>query len=177
METPKKVYCILILFLILTIFLSGCSSVFNLSNFVLPDDIGFISCIEKLDTPEKICNYMKDNFTYKEHIFYNPNPYTLWLIQEGDCNDLCTFAIFVANYHNYETYQIHIFFKGTFIKHTLAVYLENDKYTYSNFKAYYPICASSFKEIVSHYFINHELKLKFYKVFDYNMNLIEKEQR
>jgi len=162
----------IILFLILIIFLSGCS-VFDLSNFVLPNDLEFISCIEKLDTPEKICCYIKDNITYKENFFYNPNPYELWLNPEGDCNDCVTFALFVANYHNYETYQIYIFFKGTFIKHILAVFLEDDKYTYLNIKAYCPICASSFKEIVSHYFIDHELELKTYKVFDYNMNFIE----
>lgn len=156
----------ILLFLILIIFLSGCS-VFNLNNFVLPDDIDFIETIENLDTPEKICSYMKENFTYKENIFYNPDPYTLWSIQEGDCNDFCAFATFIANYHNYTTYQIVINFKGTFIKHILAVYLENDKYSYSNNKAYYPICASSFDEIVSHYFINHELELRSYKVYDY----------
>ena len=162
----------IIFFLILIIFLSGCS-VFNLNNFVLPNDIEFISCIEKLDTPEKICDYMKDNFTRKDNIFYNPDPYTLWLIQEGDCNDLCTFAMFVANYHRYKTFQIQISFKGTFIKHVLGIYLESDKYTYSNFKAYYPLNVSSFSEIISHYFTNHELELKSYKVYDYNMNLIE----
>lgn len=163
---------LLILLILLTLFLSGCG-VYNLSNFVLPNDLEFISCIEKLDNPQKICNYMKENFTRKDNIFYNPNPYELWLCQEGDCNDLATFAIFVANYHNYTTYQIQISFKGTFIKHVLAVYLEDDGYTYSNFKAYRPIYASSFKEIVSDYFsISLEYKLKSYKVYDYDMNLI-----
>lgn len=174
MNTTKKVSQVLILIFILTIFLSGCS-VFNLSNFVLPNDPEFISCIEKLNTPKKICSYMKDNFTYKENIFYNPDPYTLWLTHEGDCNDLCTFAIFVAHYHNYKTFQIQISFKRTFIRHILAVYTENDKYSYSDIKAYCPICASSFDEIISHYSTkNHELELKSYKVYDYNMNLIEK---
>lgn len=163
----------IILFLIVIIFLSGCS-VFNLNDFVLPDDIEFIETIETLDTPKKICQYMKDNFIYKENIFYNPDPYELWLCHEGDCNDLCTWAMFVADYHNYETHQIHISFKGTFIKHVLAIYREDNKYNYSNIKAYCPICASSFSEIISHYFTNHELELKSYKVYDYDMNLVEK---
>ncbi|MBA7491708.1 hypothetical protein ES702_02256 [subsurface metagenome] len=164
---------LLVIFILLTIFLSGCG-VFNLNDFVLPDDIKFIETIETLDTPKKICQYMKDNFDYKENIFYNPDPYTLWLTHEGDCNDFCTWAIFVADYHKYETYQIFIYFKGTFIRHVLAVYTENDKYSYSNIKAYCPICASSFDEIISHYFINHELKLNYYKVYDYYNNLVEK---
>ena len=70
------------------------------------------------------------------------------------------------NYHNYPTYQIQISFKGTFIKHVLAVFLEDGKYTYLNIKAYYPLYASTFNEIVSHYFIDHELELKSYKVYD-----------
>ena len=165
----------IILFLILIIFLSGCS-VFDLNNFVLPNDIEFIKTIETLDTPEKICNYMKDNFTYKPSVSYNLDPYQLWLTKKGDCNDFCSFAIFIANYHNYVTYQIHIYFKKTFIKHVLAVYLENNQYTYSNNKAYYPLYVSSFDEIISHYFnFPIEYELDYYKVFDYNMNLIKEQ--
>ena len=163
----------IILFLILIIFLSGCS-VFNLNGFVLPDDIEFISCIETLDTPEKICAYMKENFTYKKHYFYNPDPYTLWKTRKGDCNDLVTFAMFVANFHGYKTYQIQISFKGTSIKHVLAVYLEDGKYTYSNFKAYYPLYVLNFNDIITDYFsTTFEYELRSYKVYDYNMNLIE----
>lgn len=176
MNTIKKVSYILILIFILTIFLSGCRlGLYNLSNFVLPDDIDFINCIEKLDTPKKTCSYMKENFTLEGHYFYAPDPYTLWLTQKGDCNDCATFAIFVANYHGYPSWQIHIYFKGTFKYHVLAVYLENGKYTYSSGKAYYPLYATSFKEIVSDCFTSStEEKLKSYKVYDYNMNLIEK---
>jgi len=164
----------IILFLVLIILLSGCS-LLNLNDFVLPNDIEFINTIKTLDTPEKICNYMKDNFIYEPHAIYNLNPYQLWLTQKGDCNDFSTFATFIANYHNYTTYQIYIYFKGTFIAHVLAVYLENDKYTYSNNKAYYPINVSTFKEVVEHYFdMVKEYELNFYEIYDYNMNLIEK---
>ena len=162
-----------ILMIILLAFLTGCG-IFNLSGFILPDDIDFINTINELDTPKKICSYIEENFDYKENIFYNPDPYTLWLIHEGDCNDFCTFAIFVANYHNYETYQIFIYFKGTFIKHVLGVFLEDGKYNYLDIKAYCPLCASSFDDIVSHYFIDHELELKRYKIYDYNTNIVEK---
>ncbi|GAI73221.1 unnamed protein product [marine sediment metagenome] len=129
--------------------------------------------LNELDTPEKICSYMKEHFNYKENLFYNHNPYELWLTQEGDCNDLCTFAIFVADYHNYETHQIHISFKEIAIKHVLGVYTEDKGYTYSDNEDYCPLCASSFNDIISHYFIDHELELKSYEILDYKNNLIE----
>ena len=165
----KKLFLLLILFIFL---LTGCD-IYNLNSFVLPDDAEFLALVQELDNPEKICSYMKENFARKDNIFYSPNPYELWLCQEGDCNDLVTFAMFVANFHGYKTYQIQISFKGTFIKHVLAAYLEDGKYTYSNFKAYYPLYVLSFDEIVSDYFINHELELKSYKVYGYENNLIK----
>ena len=123
----------IILFLILIILLSGCSDI------VLPNDIEFINTIKTLDTPENICNFMQDNFTFKDNFYNAPDPYNLWLIKEGDCDDMSTFATFVANYHGYTTYQIHLYFEGACICHSLAVYLENGKYTYSSNQYYYPI--------------------------------------
>ena len=157
----------IILFLILIIFLSGCSF------FNLPYDI-FINTIKTLHTPEKICNYMQDNFIYKENFYSDPDPYQLWLIEEGDCDDMSAFATFCANHHNYTTYQIHIYFKGACIGHSLAVYLENNKYTYSSNQNYYPIYASNFNDIVLDYFEHDKRELNYYEIYDYNMNLIEK---
>ena len=164
---------VLILILLLTIFLSGCG-IFNLNGWIMPDDIEFLAVVESLDTPEKICTYMKENFTYKTHLIYAPDPYTFWKIKEGDCNDFETFARYVANYHNYETYQIKIYFKDTLVKHILAIYKENYKYTYSNIKAYNPIYTNTFKEVISHYFKTcFEYELQKYKVYDYENNLVE----
>ena len=159
--------------MLIVFLLSGCG-ICNLNDFTLPDDDEFIVLVQELDTPEKICAYMKKNFTYTKNAFYSPNPYQLWLHKEGDCNDLCTFAIFMANYHNYTTYQIHIYFQKTLIKHMLAVYAENNKYTYSSAKVYYPIYVPDFHWIVSHYLsIHSEYEFESYKVYDYNMNIIE----
>ena len=163
-----------ILFLIFIIFLSGCS-LYNLNNFVLPDDIEFINTVKILDTPEKICSYIKENFIYEPHVFSAPDPYTLWKTKKGDCNDIATFAQFVANYHSYETYQMRIYFKKTFISHIMAIFKENGKYTYLNIKAYYPINVNTFEEVVFHFFsFPCEYKLDYYEIYDYNMNLIEK---
>jgi len=167
---------IFILFLTLTILLTGCG-VLNLGDFVLPDDydIEFIKTVKTLNTPEKICAYMDDNFTY----FCDPykailSPYQSWLIEEVDCDDMVTFATSIANYHNYITYQINIYFKGTWIYHALAVYLENDKYTYSSNTNYCPIYASYFNDIVLDYFKYNERELNYYEIYDYDINLIEK---
>ena len=152
----------LILILILTVFLSGCG-IFNLNNFVMPDDIDFINIVESLDTPQKICNYMQENFTYKYHTFYAPSPYILWKIREGDCNDFSTFAVFIADYHRYETYQIMIRFKGTLIGHYLGVFVE-DGYNYSNNRLYHPINVNTFEEVVSDYLNVYGGELNYFKV-------------
>ena len=164
-----KRYLVLIL---LTIFLSSCGT-FNLDYFVMPDDAEFLTIIQELNTPEKICNYMEDNFTFTFHEFYTPDPYTFWKLKEGDCNDFSTFAVFVANYHEYETYQIYIYFQTGNEFHAIAVYKEYGKYTYSSNKSYYPIYTNSFKKCVFHYFLYSDRKLKSYKVYDYENNLIE----
>lgn len=160
----------LILFLILIIFLSGCS-IFNLNDFVLPNDIEFINTIKTLDTPEKICDYMRENFTYKENLYYTPNPYQMWLDKKGDCNDYATFAVFIANYYGYETYQIRIFWLGLNYSHYLAVYKENGTYTYSSNESYFSKGYDTFLDIVK----DQTNGWSKYIVYDYNMNLIEQK--
>lgn len=158
----------IILLLILTIFLSGCS-VFNLDDFVLPDDIEFLKIIENLNTPEKICNYMEENFEYEFHPLKTLTPYNLFLHRKGDCDDFATFAIYISNYHGYETYQIKIYFSGTLIRHYLGVFVENGIYTFSSNRDYYPWLNDTFTDVVECY----TNKYIFFKVYDYNMNLIE----
>jgi len=166
----------IIILLILTMFLSGCG-IYNLNNFTLPDDNDFLALIQGLDIPEKICEYMTDNFTYKKIISYNITPYNLYITKEGDCGDFANFVQFIADYHNYTTYSILIYFKGTTEYHALAVFVENGKYTYSNNRFYHPLFALDFNEIVLDFFTycNHEYKS--YKVYDYELNLIEECSR
>ena len=165
---------LLVLFiLLLTIFLSGCG-IYNLNSFVLPDDTEFLALIQELYTPEEICQYMLDNFESEEHPFISLTPYQLFVTQKGDCNDFSTFAIFVANYHNYETYQIHIFFKGTSTEHMLGIYLENGKYNFSDNQYYIFTNSPDFKTIINYYdtFMT-DLTWSKYIVYDYDMNIIE----
>jgi hypothetical protein len=165
----KKIFILILL----TIFLTGCG-IFNLSNFVMPDDLEFLEVIKELDTPEKICAYMEENFIYEAHLFYAPDPYTLWKNKKGDCNDFSMFGIFVANFYGYETYQIIMSFKGIILEHYIGVYKENGKYNYSDLQDYIPINVDTFKEIVLYCADTFKYELKNYKVFDYDNNLIEK---
>jgi len=135
-----------ILICILCILLSGCSFVYNLTNFVMPDDLEFLACIEELSTPKKISDYMIENFTYEFHPRYAISPYVLWQTEKGDCNDFSTFGTFIADYHGYETYQIKIYLKYSLYNHWVAVYNEGC-YSFTDSQFYY-YGYDTFEEIV-----------------------------
>jgi len=144
----------------------------------MPDDIEFLAVVESLDTPEKICTYMKENFTYKTHLIYAPDPYTFWKLKEGDCNDFANFASFVANYHGYETWQVHIYFNEPSF-HIIVIYKESNGYSFSSNQFHYPkddVYYNNFRECVDRDFLYRSKDWSFYKVYDYENNLIEKVQ-
>lgn len=164
-----------ILAILILILLTGCSGLYGLNSFVLPDDGEFLALVEELDEPRKIGRYMLDNFTYVPHGLYTPGPYILWQIQEGDCNDFATFGVFIANYHGYETYQIIIYYKDTVYKHALAIYKENNLYNFSDNQYYILIGAIDFKEIVEYdkYLTGKDWSK--YIVYDFDMNIVKTE--
>ena len=165
---------LLVLFILLTLFSSGCGSgLYDLNLFTIPDDAEFLALVQELDTPKKICQYMLDNFTYEIHDFYTLDPYTLWQTKKGDCNDYASLGIFIANYHNYETYQIAISYSNTLIKHMLAVYVENNFLSFTD-TMYYFSGFKTFKEIVifDNKFIPDK-KWSKYIVYDYWNDVIE----
>ena len=159
-----------IIILILILSLTGCSSIYNLDDFVTPNDIEFINTIEKLNTPEIICDYMRNNFTYKENPYHSTDPYQTWLDRTGDCNDYATFAIFVAHWHGYEVYQMHIYLKNLKDTHYLAIYVE-DGYSYSSLESYFPLQFNTFLEIAD------RRTWSKYIVYDYEMNVVEISHR
>ena len=162
-----KKLSILIILLILTTFISGCgTTLFDLNSWILPDDLEFLAMIQELDTPEKICQYMADNFEYEKHFFYSYNPYTIWQTKKADCKDYAVFGQFIANYHGYETYLIKI------NCHWLAVYKEN-QYSFSDNWRYYSPIYDTFSEIVEYdFFLRNKIWSKYF-VYDYDMNIIE----
>lgn len=165
----KKMKKVIILSLIIISLTTGCG-ICNLSNFILPNNLEFLVLIEELDTPKEICQYMQDNFISEKHPFYGLTPYELYKTKKGDCNDYSTFAIFVANYHGYTTYEIIISFG--IIQHAIAVYEENGSYTFSSLGYYfdYETLQNSFRDIVDLY---TNYKWLGYKVYDYDMNIVE----
>lgn len=168
---------LLIISILSIIFLAGCG-LFNLNGWPWPeDDLEFMAMVEKLNTPQEIADYMRDNFTYEEHKFYTPDPYTLWKTEKGDCNDFATFGIFIAHWHGYEIYLIKIYYSGTFEKHCIAVYVEDDGLSFTDCQYYfnnYGYWFDTFRKIVEFdckYFPNKELKK--YVVSDYKNNIVE----
>ena len=144
----KKAF--LIISILSIIFLTGCG-IFDLSSFVIPDNLYFMTEIGELDTPRKISDYMLDKFTYQKHAYYAPSPFQLWLTKNGDCNDFATFGIFVAHWNRYETYQIKIYYSGTIWKHFIAVYVEDDGLSFTDnqyYFNYYGHWFNTFREIV-----------------------------
>lgn len=150
--------------------LTGCG-LFNLTDWVMPDDKEFIAIIETLNTPKKVCKYMEDNFEWKLH-WSSYSPYQMWLanvkFKAGDCNDMSCFAVFVAHWHGYEVYQIYIV-DTSFYSHLLGVFVENGGYTSSSNTEYYSWVCESFEDVVN----IHRNNYISYKVYDYENNLIE----
>jgi len=165
---------LLIIGLLLMVLLTGCGT-FNLFPWVIPDDLEFITVVAELDTPQKICDYLKDNFTFTVHYLYAPSPYCFWLAKEGDCNDFADFGRFVAHQHGYETYKLMISFKYTIIGHAMTIYVQDGKYDYQNVKRLYTIQADTFREVMED-FESYTTKwsIKSYKVYDWDNHLIEK---
>lgn len=169
----------IILSIIILIFLTGCG-LYDLNDFVMPDDTEFINVVEELNTPQKIGNYMENNFEYEAHGFYNPDPYILWQIKKGDCNDFATFGAFIANYHSYKTWRIKIYYKNTINNHCIVVYKEDDGLSFTDnqyYNRYLPgfFRFNNFRDIVQH---NSSITLKIwtrYIVYDYWDNLVEEE--
>jgi len=162
----------IILCLLMICLLTGCGSgLYNLNNFVLPDDIEFLIVIEEIYTPEKIGNYMLENFTYEAHNFTAQSPYELFLSKKGDCDEFAKFGVFIADYHGYETYQIGLTFKTTSMTHWIGIYVE-DKLSFTNNRMYY-YGFDTFREIVEFGTSQTGHEWTKYTIYDYDMNIVE----
>jgi len=154
----------IILLILILILLTGCG-IFNLNGWILPDDGEFLAVIEELDTPQKIGNYMLENFTYKVHDFTAQSPYELFLSKKGDCDEFAKFGVFIADYHEYEI-------DNSLYSHMVAVYNEDIWYSITNSRYYY-FGFDDFKEIVEYVcYISNRDWTKF-KVYNYWDDVIE----
>ena len=165
----------IIILLIALILLAGCG-IYNLNGFITPDDAEFLAVVESLNTPKKISEYMLENFEYEFQPTYAISPYLLWQTEKGDCNDFATFATFIANWHDYETYQIEIKLKNSLYTHWLAIYVEGD-YSFTDNQFYF-YGYKTFREIVEKS-CNDNICQEWtsYKVFDYEMRVVESDSK
>jgi len=166
---PKTISKIITIILI-TIFLTGCG-IFDLNGWICPDDGEFLAVIEELDTPEKISDYMLENFTYKVYDFTALSPYELFLYKKGDCDIFAKFGVFIADYHGYETFTIHIF-DDSFYSHYVAVYNEDIWYSITDGRYYY-FGFDNFEEIVNYVYDIRDKVWTKYIVYDYWDDIIE----
>jgi len=86
---------------------------------------------------------------------------------------MACFGNYVANWHDYETYQIEIKLKNTLYTHWLAVYVEDNYYSFTDNQFYF-YGYETFREIVEKS-CNDNICWEWisYKVFDYEMRVIE----
>ncbi len=149
--------------------LTGCGIVSS----VLPNETEFNQTIEELNTPRLICLYMQDNFKYKYQPYGVKTPFELYISKIGDCNDFSNFGVYIADLHNYETYQIRIVFNDSDIAHWLGVYKEDKGLTYSSNKLYSYLGFNNFREIVNDYCNKKERICLEYKVYDRELSIVE----
>ena len=161
----------------LLILLPGCG-VINICNFIMPDDLEFLETVKSLDTPKKISDYMIENFVHKAHYFIGLNPYQLYLTKKGDCNDFSLFGKFIANYHDYQVYEINII-GNSLMTHYICVYeeeLSRGKYSLTTNQYYYSRY-KTFRETVIRGASTVDMNWKKYIVYDYDNNIIEKGEK
>lgn len=174
----------IVILLAVAILLSGCG-MYDLGGFVIPDDGKFLEVVESLDTPKKICEYMK-GFEWNISIS-TYSPYEMYLANlenwndTGDCDDFAAYGMYVANIHGYTTYRITMWTKFTrfyglplVLPHVITIYEEDKGYSYSTNSCYVWTYAKTFQEVILNYEINFD-KVLFYKVYDYEMNLIKED--
>jgi len=150
---------------------------YNMNDFILPNDMAFINVVKELQSARQICQYIHDNFTYKAHLFYGLSPYELYLTKEGDCNDFSTFAVFILTFHDKTAYQIRIFCKHLSTTHYITAFYNGDKLEYIDNWSYLEIAADSFEEIVKDACLIRKWDWKKYVVYNYNMEIVEMKKK
>jgi hypothetical protein len=121
--------CLILIFVIAIIFY-GCALPGKYADYV-PNEQEYWNTVKELDTPEKIADYMDMHFEYKMHLYSSAKtPYQFWLDGYGDCKDYAAFGVFCSRYHGYEAYIADVFFKGSFVSHLLAIYKEDNIYSF-----------------------------------------------
>jgi len=157
----KKIIAILILVMI---FLTGCT---------IPED-DVILLIPKLNTIEKISDFMHENFYYKAQLFGTKSPQRMLHLGYGDCNDYSNFAAYMAHYNGIEVWQIQITWKHTLMMHFVSVYYVTGNYYLMDNWRLYNKTFETLHDAVLYDCVQQGQELNHYWIYEWNLQLIEK---
>ena len=133
----KRKYYVIILFLVLAIFLSGCSGGGIVTAATETEEEDFQEVVNLLDTPEKLVEYMSRNFKHYAEVYGEPpgeyNPYLpedFFHIQVGNCEDFSAFSSYVLDQHGYNVFLLYYMAlsheNGDIYGHTVSVFHNED---------------------------------------------------
>ena len=133
----NKKYFFVIFFLVLAIFLTGCSSGGIVTPATETEAGDFQEVVNLLDTPEKLVDYMAKNFKHYVEVYGEPldgyNPYLpedFFYIRVGNCEDFSAFSSYVLDQHGYNVFLLYYKFlsheNGDIYGHTVSVFYNED---------------------------------------------------
>ncbi len=133
----KKKCFFVILFLVLAIFLPGCSGGGIVTPATETEEGDFQEVVNLLDTPEKLVDYMAKNFKHYVEVYGEPldgyNPYLpedFFYIRVGNCEDFSAFSSYVLDQHGYNVFLLYYMGlsheSGDIYGHTISVFYNED---------------------------------------------------
>jgi len=130
-------YYFVIFFLVLAIFLVGCSGGGITTPATETEEGDFQEVVDFLDTPEKLVEYMAKNFKHYVEVYGEPpdeyNPYLpedFFYIRVGNCEDFSAFSSYVLDQHGYNVFLL--YYMGLshenedIYGHTISVFYNKD---------------------------------------------------
>jgi uncharacterized protein YdcH (DUF465 family) len=133
----KREYYFVIFFLVLAIFLVGCSGGGITTPATETEEGDFQEVVNLLDTPEKLVDYMAKNFKHYVEVYGEPpdgyNPYLpedFFYIRVGNCEDFSAFSSYVLDQHGYDVFLLYYMAlsheNGDIYGHTVSVFHNED---------------------------------------------------
>jgi len=124
----------------------------------------FIDLVYKLNCPDKIVQYMEENFEWELHNG-SYSPYQFFLKKYGDCGDFACFSCHLANFHGYDCQHIYLKWQANG-GHSICVYSFDNFYTYSSNDRYFTGPFESVEACVNHCRLRFSNDLYYYKIYD-----------
>ena len=130
------------------------------------EDSVFVNLVYQLDNPQKICQYMEENFNYElQKGAYSP--YQTYLSKEGDCAAHAIFANRIAHFHDYESNYVSIKLTNGYT-HAIVIYDMGNHYTYSSNHLYFSQSFNSIEACVNHCISDFGYILSSYDLYEWD---------